>query len=54
MLSEGLMWHVDDGKKIHIWKDKWILKASSCRIQSPIKLLSVDAVVANLIDKKEG
>lgn len=54
LLSKGLMWHVDDRKKIHIWKDKWMLRASSCKIQSTIILLSTNAVVTNLIDKKEG
>ncbi|XP_042973154.1 uncharacterized protein LOC122304957 [Carya illinoinensis] len=50
LVEEGLMWQVGDGTKIRIWKDKWLLRNSSNRIQSPVVVLHEDAVVAELID----
>lgn len=40
--------------QISVWKDKWVPRACSYQMQSPINTLFVDAKVAELIDKSEG
>lgn len=54
LLKEVLIWRVGDGTKIHVWKDKWLPRASSYKVQSPVNTLSEDALVAELINASEG
>lgn len=51
VLQAGLIWRIGDGKNIKIWKDPWIDKLLSNKIQSPLRILSVDALVSDLIDE---
>lgn len=44
------MWRVGDGNLIHIWQDSWIPTPSTYYIQSPVRLLDLDAKVSALID----
>lgn len=30
-MDEGYVWRVDNGEKIHIWHDQWLLDASNLR-----------------------
>lgn len=50
LLKEGLIWWVEDGESINIWKDKWIPSATTHAIQSPIQILDSEAKVCDLID----
>lgn len=41
---------IGDGNKTYIWKDNWLPTLITFRVQSPIKVLDSNALVANLID----
>jgi hypothetical protein len=34
LLEEGLYWCLGDGKQVHIWKDKWMPRPSTYKVQS--------------------
>lgn len=51
LLGEGLMWMVGNGEKIKIWEDRWIPTHSSHKIQDPVRLLSREAKVAEIINE---
>ncbi|XP_042953522.1 uncharacterized protein LOC122290063 [Carya illinoinensis] len=55
LLREGLVWRVGDGRSIKIWKDKWVPRAITFKIQSSISILHAEAKVEQLIsvEKKE-
>jgi ribonuclease HI len=50
LLQKGLVWRVGDGKQIKIWKDKWIPTPTSYMIQSPHRVLDLEARVSSLIN----
>jgi hypothetical protein len=50
LLQMGLVWRVRDGKKIKIWRDKWIPTPTSYMIQSPHRVLDQEARVSSLIN----
>lgn len=50
LLSEGLFWHLGNGKSIKIWKDKWINIPMSNKIISPVCRLSSNATINELIN----
>ena len=50
LLKYGLIWHVGNGAKIRIWKDKWIPRPSTYKVQSIPRVLHSDATVSDLID----
>jgi hypothetical protein len=50
LLKYGLIWRVGNGAKIRIWKDKWIPRPSTYRVQSIPRVLHSDATVSDLID----
>ncbi|XP_042941372.1 uncharacterized protein LOC122276027 [Carya illinoinensis] len=54
LLKEGLRWRVGNGKKIQIWRDKWMPKPSSFLVQSPISILREEAKVEELICDQQG
>lgn len=49
--KNGFVWRVRDGRDIRIWGDKWIPTPISFSIQSPQRILHVDAKVVELIDQ---
>jgi hypothetical protein len=49
LLQEGLMWRVGNGSNIKLWEDKWI-SATSHKIQDPIRVLSRDVKIADIIN----
>jgi hypothetical protein len=50
VLEQGLIWRVGNGLDIKIWEDRWLSTPISFAMQSPRRILSVDARVAELID----
>lgn len=44
------MWRVGNGLNVKIWEDKWIPSTVSHKIQDPVKVLSRDAKVAEIIN----
>jgi hypothetical protein len=51
LLKSGLVWRVGDGKDIKIWGDRWLPTPTSFSVQSPRRVFSEDARVADLIDQ---
>lgn len=49
MLKELLVWRVGNGLNIKVWKDKWLSRKPSHRVQSPIKHLNAEAKVVELL-----
>lgn len=52
LIKEGLIWRIGNGKTTRIWEDRWILRPSSFRIQSPPSILDPLATVSQLLDAK--
>ena len=50
IIRQGMHWQIGNGKKVCIWKDKWIPSPSTYRVVSPSILLPEDATVDILID----
>jgi ribonuclease HI len=50
LLIEGLQWRVGDGQSIKIWGEKWLPTPSSYSVQSSPRSLTVNCLVADLID----
>ena len=44
------IWQVGNGESIWIWGDRWISSKGSHVVQSPMRLLSMDAKVSALLD----
>jgi ribonuclease HI len=51
LLEEGLIWRVGNGEKIKVWKDKWISTSTYHKISDPVRVLSTDAKVAEIINR---
>lgn len=49
LLSARLIWRIENGRTTKIWKDQWIPKPFSNRIQSPMHMLKEQAIVTELI-----
>lgn len=49
LLSVGLIWRIENGKSTKIWKDQWIPRQFSNKIQSPMPRLEEQAKVVELI-----
>jgi hypothetical protein len=45
-----LIWRVQDGTSIRIWKDQWLPTTGTSLVQSPVRILSEDAKVCELLD----
>jgi hypothetical protein len=50
LLSKGLMWRVGDGKAIKVWGEQWIPTPTTFTVQSSLRILDENALVADLID----
>jgi hypothetical protein len=51
-IEEGILWKVGNGSKVKIWEDKWIPSTCSHKIQDPVRVLSKDAKVAEIISSE--
>lgn len=49
-MTTDLVWRIRNGESTNIWKDKWISKTITNRIQSQRVSLSENVTVAELID----
>ncbi|XP_040987655.1 uncharacterized mitochondrial protein AtMg00310-like [Juglans microcarpa x Juglans regia] len=49
-VKEGMIWRIANGEDVKIWQDKWIPTNNSRKVMSPIKILSSNAKVTELID----
>jgi hypothetical protein len=47
---EGLLWRIGSGNKLCIWGEKWLPLPTSYIVHSPLRVLSADALVRELID----
>jgi hypothetical protein len=50
-LQNGLIWRIGCGKNIYVWRDKWLSKPTTYKVQSPRKILDNNARVSELIDQ---
>jgi hypothetical protein len=51
LFQECLIWRTGDGKKVKIWRDKWLNIPTTYSIQTPRVLFSEDSKVSELIDQ---
>lgn len=54
LLQAGIVWRIVDGQSVHIWGDKWIPKMSSFSIQTPCRILPMEAKVCNMIESNHS
>jgi len=50
LLTKGLVWRIGNGFDVNIWGNKWLPTPSSFAVQSPMKVLTENATVSELID----
>ena len=50
LIKEGLIWRIGDGNSVAIWRDSWLPRPTSYKVQSPCRLLNVEDRVSALID----
>jgi hypothetical protein len=50
LIKDGLIWRVGNGKKIRIWKDKWLPTPTTYKVYSPPSILDPNATVSQLVD----
>ncbi|XP_041016156.1 uncharacterized protein LOC121258678 [Juglans microcarpa x Juglans regia] len=50
LVKDGTIWRISNGEDVMIWQDKWIPTTESGYLRSPVKSLSINAKVSELID----
>lgn len=50
LIKGGLVWRIGNGKRVRIWKDKWLPTPSTYMVQSPPLILDPNATVSQLVD----
>ena len=50
VLKEGIRWRVGNGKRIHIWEDRWLPTPTTYKLISPQKDFDNSPMVSSLID----
>jgi hypothetical protein len=50
LMREGLVWRIENGAHVRIWKDRWIPQMSTHMVQSPLLILDSEAKVEELIN----
>lgn len=50
LLEKGTYQRISNERDVHIWKDKWLLKAYNHKIKSVVKVLDDDTKVMDLVD----
>jgi hypothetical protein len=48
VVQKGVAWVIGNGRKVRIWKDRWVSPQSNSTIFSPVRLLHEDALVKEL------
>ncbi|KAL0016932.1 hypothetical protein SO802_004001 [Lithocarpus litseifolius] len=51
VIRKGTRWRVGNGRKIHIWEDKWLPIPSTYKVVSPVKEFADFPMVSSLIDE---
>jgi hypothetical protein len=51
LLQARLLWRIGNGQTIRIWGDRWLPTPSSHMVQSPVRVLSQDARIKDIIDE---
>jgi len=51
ILKEGTRWRVGNGKRIHIWDDRWLPTPTTCKVISPPLEFGNFPMVSSLIDE---
>ncbi|XP_042964722.1 uncharacterized protein LOC122298944 [Carya illinoinensis] len=51
VLREGMLWCIGNGNSVRIWKDKWIPRPTSYKVQSTVRVLDESSKVSCLIDQ---
>lgn len=49
--KKNIVWRVGNGKRIHIWKDKWIPHKSTFQAQTVPNVIDPDSTMSTLIDE---
>jgi hypothetical protein len=52
LIQEGMQWRIGNSDLVKIWGDKWLLTPTTYKVQSPLKILTEDAVVRTLVDEE--
>lgn len=50
IIEKGSRWRIGNGRRVQIWKDRWLLDQNGFRVWSPCKELNHEATVSELID----
>ena len=51
VLKEGIRWRVENGKRIHIWEDRWLPTPTTYKVISPQKDFDNFPMVSSLLDE---
>ena len=51
VLKEGTRWRVENGKRIHIWEDRWLPTPTTYKVISPQKDFDNFPMVSSLLDE---
>lgn len=54
IIEKDLRWNVGNGRKVNIWKDRWLPTPVSFKVCSPRRQGSDVEMMANLLDCEEG
>ena len=54
IIEKGLRWSIGNGKKVNIWKDRWLPTPVSFKVCNPRRQGSNVEMVANLLDCENG
>lgn len=54
LVKEGMIWRVDDGKRVEIWRDNWLPHQTHTRVQSPTSVLSINPKVDQLMKSADA
>ena len=53
-IDKGLQWNIGNGRKVNIWKDRWLPTPDSVKVVSPRSHDSELEMVGNLLDLDRG
>jgi hypothetical protein len=47
-VEKGVVWVIDNGRKVRIWKERWVSPRSNSTIFNPMRMLYEEALVKEL------